>query len=118
MYLHYGPRYAQWVQADLQGAAGELLVQARGPGPRNVMVRLNSGKVVVVPRRNVRRHEMEVYVSERGGRRHAYLDCPRLRGAKWVKRIIVDPGVMDCSICRRRLAREHGQLTIWDLRPK
>lgn len=52
--LHYGPRWRAAVQPGLHGAVCEVACWGRGPGPRNVLVRLDDSRMVVVPRGNVR----------------------------------------------------------------
>lgn len=51
--LHYGPHYAEWATVP-QDAPGVVLVRARGPGPRNFAVHLDSGRVVVAVAGNLR----------------------------------------------------------------
>jgi len=39
----------------LYGATGTVLVRAKGPGPRNVLVKLDNGRLVVAPWGNWRK---------------------------------------------------------------
>lgn len=41
--------YVGRANPDLRGCAGVLLIQARGPGPCNRLVRLDDGRLVVAP---------------------------------------------------------------------
>lgn len=51
--------YVKYINRDhihpFYGATGTVLVQGQGPGPRNVLVRLDSGQYVVAPWGNWRK---------------------------------------------------------------
>lgn len=52
--LHY--RKSAAIRMPYHGALVEVVARSRGPGPRNVLVRdIVTGKLIVVPWRNVRR---------------------------------------------------------------
>lgn len=56
--FHYGDR-VKYVNRNhnrpYYGATGTVLAQGEGPGPRNVLVKLDNGQVVVAPWGNWRR---------------------------------------------------------------
>lgn len=47
---------------------------------------------------------MTAYVNSKGGRRHAFEDCPYLRPG--YRRMAIDGAGLDCRHCRRRLAAQ------------
>lgn len=51
-------RYRKGSRLPLQHRAGEVVAAGRGPGPRNVLVRLDDGTRVVVPVGNLTRSSL------------------------------------------------------------
>lgn len=45
----------RWRQHRLYGEYGTVIVRAKGPGPRNMLVRFDSGELVVAPWGNWRK---------------------------------------------------------------